>query len=1114
MKQIIILLITFNFINAQSDVPLTLRTQFNGNYSYTIIGNTHNEFDNWQNPPPPCQMLTQSSANLNILPTQTIVAAYLYWSGIGDGTFNPIVNLNGSHYLSNSISIAFPENNNSINYFGSFVDVTSQIQNTGNGQYIFSNIDLNPNLANYCSSAVYYLGWSIVVVYQEIGLQNIQLNIYDGLNAVNTFFNNGITNITIDNLNIIDVTDAKISYVAYNGSTNLFFDEFILWNGNTLSNALNPPNNPFNSTNNYTSTSALWNMDIDSFDISPYINIGDTTADITIGSGHQRFLQTLVTSIRSELPDATVQINQVTGQNVCNNRDLVVNYTVQNTNSNAVLPANVPVSFYANNIFLQTVNTPSSIAIGGSLALQTTLTIPAGIPNTFTLLAAVDTTMTIGSTVAESNESNNEATQIITLAGNSVTPTFSIPSTFCQNGVVPSLPLTSLNNISGTWLPNVINNQASGTYVFTSNSGQCVLNFSLNVVITPNSTPTFSIPTTFCQNAVVPSLPLTSLNAISGTWSPTVISNQASGSYVFTPTASQCAVPFSLNVVITPTITPAFSIPLTFCQNAVVPSLPLTSVNNISGTWLPNVINNQTSGTYVFTPTAGQCAAPFSLNVMITQTITPTFSIVSNYCQDETVPVLPLLSLNTILGSWSPSSISNQASGAYVFTPNAGQCAAAFSLNVIINYIVPTFSIPTTFCQNAVVPSLPSTSLNTVSGSWSPNVISNQSSGTYIFTPAAGQCAAIFSLNVVIIPNSTPAFSIQNTFCQGSSVPVLPVTSSNGILGSWSPSVISNQSSGTYVFTPTAGQCALPFSFNVIITPKVVPTFTQVAPICSGATLANLPLTSLNGIVGSWSPTVNNTATTTYIFTPNTSECAQQVSMTIVVNPLVVSNFQDVTICENNTSFSLPNTAPNGIVGSWLPATIDFTTSGAYTFTPTNLQCASSQTIAVTITKGTLTDFDYTISAPFTSNATITITAIAPSGTYLYQLDTTLPQTEPIFQNVTSGFHSITVTEENGCSNPITKTGILVLYYPTFFTPNGDGFNDTWNIRDLFLQPTAKILIFDRYGKLLQQISPSSFGWDGTYNGNLMPPDTYWFSLDYRYDEMQREFRSFFALKR
>ena len=89
-----------------------------------------------------------------------------------------------------------------------------------------------------------------------------------------------------------------------------------------------------------------------------------------------------------------------------------------------------------------------------------------------------------------------------------------------------------------------------------------------------------------------------------------------------------------------------------------------------------------------------------------------------------------------------------------------------------------------------------------------------------------------------------------------------------------------------------------------------------------------------------------------------------------------------------------------------------------------------------------------------------------------------------------------------------------MLKYPLFFTPNGDGYNDTWNINDLFLQPSAKILIFDRFGKLLQQISPRSSGWDGTYNGNVMPADTYWFSVDYQYNNNKQQFRSFFALKR
>lgn len=131
MKQLIILLLVCNIIHAQSDVPLSLRAQFNGPYGYTIIGNTHNEFDNWQLPSPPCEMFTSSSASLNLLPSQNIVAAYLHWSGIGDGTFNPAVNLNGTVYSSTNISVAFPDSSNFFSYYGAYVDITSQIQSQG-----------------------------------------------------------------------------------------------------------------------------------------------------------------------------------------------------------------------------------------------------------------------------------------------------------------------------------------------------------------------------------------------------------------------------------------------------------------------------------------------------------------------------------------------------------------------------------------------------------------------------------------------------------------------------------------------------------------------------------------------------------------------------------------------------------------------------------------------------------------------------------------------------------------------------------------------------------------------------------------------------------------------
>jgi gliding motility-associated-like protein len=90
------------------------------------------------------------------------------------------------------------------------------------------------------------------------------------------------------------------------------------------------------------------------------------------------------------------------------------------------------------------------------------------------------------------------------------------------------------------------------------------------------------------------------------------------------------------------------------------------------------------------------------------------------------------------------------------------------------------------------------------------------------------------------------------------------------------------------------------------------------------------------------------------------------------------------------------------------------------------------------------------------------------------------------------------------------------LSYPDFLTPNADGFNDYWNIEGLRNQPDARIYIFDRYGKLLEQISPLQIGWDGTYNGRLMPSQDYWFRAEFRNprDQSPFVFSGHFSLKR
>ena len=114
------------------------------------------------------------------------------------------------------------------------------------------------------------------------------------------------------------------------------------------------------------------------------------------------------------------------------------------------------------------------------------------------------------------------------------------------------------------------------------------------------------------------------------------------------------------------------------------------------------------------------------------------------------------------------------------------------------------------------------------------------------------------------------------------------------------------------------------------------------AAICSGAVLAALPTTSNNGITGPWAPALNNTATTTYTFTPTAGQCATTTTLTITVNANVTPTFTPVAaICSGAVFAALPTTSNNGITGTWAPA-LDNTTTTTYTFTPTAGQCATT----------------------------------------------------------------------------------------------------------------------------------------------------------------------------
>lgn len=206
--------------------------------------------------------------------------------------------------------------------------------------------------------------------------------------------------------------------------------------------------------------------------------------------------------------------------------------------------------------------------------------------------------------------------------------------------------------------------------------------------------------------------------------------------------------------------------------------------------------------------------------------------------------------------------------------------------------------------------------------------------------------------------------------------------------------------------------------------------------------------------------------------------------------------YLDTTLIANATGSTLQVTAPG------IYSVIATSNATGCSSEPTEVEVLASEPAAI----------DFTVSMAFSSTNSITINATGVGGNYEYSLDGSPFQDSPTFDNVSSGTHMVTVRDKNGCGSVTGE--VLVINYPKFFTPNGDGFNETWNIIDLDTQLNAVIFIYDRYGKLLSQIYPSKNGWDGNYNGAAMPSSDYWFTVTYEENNQTKEFKSHFSLKR
>ncbi|HSN48815.1 MAG TPA: T9SS type B sorting domain-containing protein, partial [Flavobacterium sp.] len=262
-----------------------------------------------------------------------------------------------------------------------------------------------------------------------------------------------------------------------------------------------------------------------------------------------------------------------------------------------------------------------------------------------------------------------------------------------------------------------------------------------------------------------------------------------------------------------------------------------------------------------------------------------------------------------------------------------------------------------------------------------------------------------------------------------------------------------------------------------------------------------------------------------------TNPCFAVAELRLIVNPL--PNIQlnpEYFICEDYETGTLLNPAilntgltTSNYIFEWTydgntfggnTSSITTTQIGDYSVKVTNTNTNCINTFASKVFKYA-PYIEITYSDAFVNPSFISANVLGVgSGNYEYQIDDSLFQDSNIFENVSPGEHTISVRDKDGHCNPAPINAVLI-NYPKYFTPNGDGYNETWNIPHLLsTNPDAPIFIFDRYGKLIQKITPSTDGWNGMFNGQPLPSTDYWFTVDYSEKGTSKIFKSHFTLKR
>ena len=258
--------------------------------------------------------------------------------------------------------------------------------------------------------------------------------------------------------------------------------------------------------------------------------------------------------------------------------------------------------------------------------------------------------------------------------------------------------------------------------------------------------------------------------------------------------------------------------------------------------------------------------------------------------------------------------------------------------------------------------------------------------------------------------------------------------------------------------------------------------------------------------------TTNNS--TFYVAIVSSDNCMSiaEINFSLLETPLITTIPNELILCQNkNIKVSTRNNSytylwSNGETSN----TITIQQPGNYFVTASydygNKICSTTKSFTVVLSNpATITSIE---TQDWTNSENSIVVNTSGFGDYEFSIDGTNYQDSNTFYGLNSGFYNVYVRDKNGCG--IVKDDMFLLMYPKFFTPNNDGYNDTWGIKFSYTEPRLKVNIYDRYGKLLKQMNNFT-SWDGKYNGIDLPSSDYWFIVT---RESGKEYRGHFTLER